>query len=111
MSTHEPHDPDHVATRPIARIALGSALVFFASLGVAWALLPRATAETPRPAPATIGSLETTPILDGDRGRQIASAQRAELDRWRWIDRDAGLAEMPIERAIDRLLDGGGTEP
>ena len=101
------HEPDSVASRPIARILIGSAIVFLVSIAAAIAILPPAAAETPRPAPLVIGSIETTPILDGDRGRHIQAAQRAELEHGRWIDRDAGLVEVPIDLAIERLLDGG----
>jgi hypothetical protein len=103
------HEPDVIAGRPVAKIAVGAMLVLALSVVAALALLSPAAAETPRIAPLVIGSIETTPILDGDRGRHIAAAQRAELERGRWVDRDAGIVDLPLDLAIDRLLaqDGG----
>ncbi|HEY2367776.1 MAG TPA: hypothetical protein VGH87_15370, partial [Polyangiaceae bacterium] len=41
----------------------------------------------------------TSPGLDRNAGRA------RDLDRYRWIDRDAGVAEIPIDRAIDLELE------
>ena len=105
------HEPDVIESRPLIKISIGALVILVVSVVVALAIMPRANAETPRLAPSTIGSIETTPILDGDRGRHIAASQRADLDRWHWVDRDAGVVDMPIDLAFDRLLATDGGEP
>lgn len=99
------HEPDIIASRPIGAVAIGSVVIVALSVVAALALLRPAAAETTRVAPPTIGSIETTPILDGDRGRHIAAAQRDALEHGRSVD--GGLVELPIDQAIDLLLDGG----
>lgn len=109
--SEEVRDPDVVESRSIGAVAVGSAVIFALSLGAVVILLRPAAAEPSGPAPAVIGSLETTPILDGDRGRHIAAGERAGLTRWRWVDRDAGVVDMPLDLAVDRLLEKDGGAP
>lgn len=48
--------------------------------------------------------LQATPELD------LASLQRAEqlrLESWQWIDRDAGMARIPVAEAIERVAAQG----
>lgn len=104
MSESQRHEPDLVASRSIGYVLLGSAVILALSIVLAVVLLQPHARETPRPAPLVMGSIETTPILDGDRGRHIAAAQRAELEHAHWVDRDAGVVDLPIDDAIDRLV-------
>lgn len=53
------------------------------------------------PHPAEIGQLEQSLLASSERGLQLRSAQRSALDRARWVDRDAGIVAIPIERAMD----------
>jgi hypothetical protein len=41
---------------------------------------------------------------------QVA-ASRAEAPRYRWLDRDAGIAEIPVERALELLATDGSSPP
>lgn len=79
-ATHEAHEPDRIASRRVLRIALGSALVFFASLGVAVWRMPHAPERT-----------TSAPPREDGRGQAQQREQRAALDR-------------DIDQAIDRLL-------
>jgi hypothetical protein len=36
-------------------------------------------------------------------GALLNEAERRSLERWGWVDRDAGLAVVPVERAMDWL--------
>ena len=58
----------------------------------------------PRPGPRTLAGLEQTPILAAEVGLDLHNAQRRELQAWGWADRDAGLARIPIDRAIDLVV-------
>jgi len=101
---------------PAKAIGLG-ALGFFASIGVAglllFGLLTVLTRETQGP-PATAVEvqriippeprLETAPAADR---QALEEAALAKLDGYRWIDRAAGIAQIPIGRAME-LLAGRG---
>lgn len=63
--------------------------------------------------PRATGTVETSLILATERGIALRAEQKKTLDRWGWVDRDAGVAQIPIERAMDvvaarpALADGG----
>jgi hypothetical protein len=59
----------------------------------------------PRAAGPTIAQVEQAPILGAAAGLDLQRAQRAELSRYRWVDRDAGVAGIPIERAMDLIVE------
>lgn len=108
---YEPHqEEDLVPSGPIVRISIVSVLVgaigvFFAGLIVIAAtgsLAPRVTGPGgTKPAPREIGELEQTQIWKTERGIDLRDAQRGELDRWGWADRDHHVARIPIDEAID----------
>jgi hypothetical protein len=89
----------------LASIVIGALGVFFAGLIVVantGSLRPSfAGPHGPRPAPVEISRIEQTPIGTAQRGVDLLSAQRRELESWGWIDRKAGIAKIPIERAMD----------
>lgn len=59
---------------------------------------------SPRRAPAQLGLAEQTPIETTERGLSLRKAQQRKLEQYGWVDRDAGLARIPIERAMDQVL-------
>jgi hypothetical protein len=58
----------------------------------------------PQPAAAQIAGVEQTPVSETRAGLDLEGVQRQRLDRWGWADRDAGLATIPIDRAIDHVV-------
>ena len=58
-----------------------------------------------QPAESQISQVEQTPIGDARRGLDLREAQERELERWGWVDRQAGRATIPIETAIDVLVE------
>lgn len=114
----EPHqEEDLVPTGPIVRISIASVLVgaigvFFAGLIVIAAagdLAP--TAAGPggtRPAPKEIGEIEQTQIWKSERGIDLRNAQRQELERWGWADRDHHVARIPIDEAMNLVVQQEG---
>lgn len=103
-------DPDVVDRRKITAVTVVSLAVMVVAVMVSWALLerwsttPAAPPPPPRPAPATIGTLEQSLILDTRRGQALREEQEAALQRFGWADRDAGVATIPIEIAIDMYV-------
>lgn len=73
----------------------------------------RATREDPPRPPLSAGDaprlppeprLQTTPVADLQR---IRRDERARLETYGWIDRTAGTVHMPIDRAMQLLLERG----
>lgn len=98
---------DHVEGGPIAKSLLGLVAIGVAAIAVATLLVghpPEGVA--PGPAPRTIGSIEQTPITGTAVGLELRDRQRESLETWRWVDRDAGVAAIPIERAM-QIVSGG----
>lgn len=101
--------PDRLADRKIAAVTVGSIAITTIALVVAWVLLEqwappeRHEGGAPPPAPSTIATLEQSLILHTERGEELHQRQRASLTRLGWVDRDAGIARIPVERAIDVL--------
>jgi hypothetical protein len=57
---------------------------------------------SPRAAGSAIGQIAQTPLFGAAaEGLTLRQEQRAELSRYRWVDKDAGLAAIPIEQAMD----------
>jgi hypothetical protein len=48
-----------------------------------------------------IAHIHQTPIWGPAHGLELRDRERDELSRYGWVDRDAGLAAIPIERAMD----------
>jgi hypothetical protein len=100
-------EPDELPGRKLLVITVSSFVAMTVALVVSWALLDRWGAPArggAHPAPSTIGGLEQTLIVDSKRGLDLRREQKASLERWGWVDRDAGVARIPIERAIELVL-------
>ena len=52
------------------------------------------------------GTPEQTPIETSERGLALRTEQREQLTGYGWVDRDAGIVRIPIERAIDLRAQG-----
>jgi hypothetical protein len=61
---------------------------------------PLATTRQPPPAPR----LQVTPIQDLQAMR---AAEEALLHEYAWVDRNRGIVRIPIDRAIDLLIEQG----
>ena len=109
-------EDDTLPSGRLVRIGLTGVAVGVAGVAVATLLmvatvgLPspnRSHAEPPLPAPRRISGVEQTPIGPTRDGEDLRDSQRRELESLGWVDRDAGIAHIPIERAMDLVV----TEP
>lgn len=66
----------------------------------------QALAAPPPGADGAIAHIEQAPILGAAEGLDLRRQQREQLSRYRWVDRDAGLVAIPIERAMDLVERG-----
>lgn len=102
-------EKDHLPSKRIAAIGVVTLVISTISVGVA-TLLVRAEGAPASYAPHMPGTIDPT---DFDHVRVVADevdAQVSALQRWGWSDRDAGLAEIPIEDAIDLLARQGARD-
>ena len=98
---------DHIEGGPIAKILLALIAIGVVAIGASTCLLGHApVTAAPRVAPRTIGSIEQTQITGTAVGLELHDRQRAALDSWGWVDRDAGVATIPIERAMGIVAGG-----
>jgi hypothetical protein len=117
MSPHdfEVHQElDEVRTRAlvaigIASIVVGTIGVFFAGVIVSLVVGSLRPDQAPRGGPAavprTLSGIEQTPIWQTSAGEDLRDRQRRELERWSWVDRNAGVANIPIDRAMDLVVE------
>ncbi len=109
-------EDDLIAGRPLVKVALlaigvGLMGVFFSAVlletntGGIRGHLPYGA--SPRSAGTSIAHIEQTPLFGAASGLELHHRQREELSRYRWVDRDAGLAAIPIERAMDIVVQQG----
>lgn len=114
MSTKrwEPKDAD-VPMLLLLGLLLVIATIFFALLsgGLFRVLSLRKDASDPRP-PAMARQREgpSEPLLQVSPSADLAkyqAAQQQALHRYGWIDRPHGIVRLPIERAMDLLLERG----
>lgn len=104
-------EPDRIPT--VWLLGLTALTVCVSALGVltAYEMLRRDPASHPVNAPVSSAALgpgtpERTPIEATERGIALRRAQRKELETYGWVDRDAGIAHIPIERALDLRAQG-----
>jgi hypothetical protein len=98
---------DRVPLRGGLLIVLIAVLVSAGAVGVS-ALLAGARARAARvvlPRAAATSMPEQSLVERTERGVALRDAQRAELDKYEWLDRDAGIVRIPVERAIDLVAE------
>lgn len=108
---HLPQEPDRVPG--LRLLSLASAAVLVGALGVLISGL-MLRHELPRKAPTRAfadqafrpGTPEQTPIETTERGLTLRQAQQKQLAQYGWVDRDAGIVRIPIERAIELRVQG-----
>ena len=102
MSGPLEQQPDQLRTRMISLAGVGLVAIIVALVVVAWILVvpPSAAAHSPEhESPLEHGLYDQA--TGGDDAR-AAGAQR--LERYEWIDRNARVVRIPIERAIDAVV-------
>lgn len=112
---HPPAEEDRVHSRTIVLVGVAALVVFFvASLAAIGAmrrqqrqLLP----EGPAPMPellgsAKIGLLEQRLFEHSNQAEAWRAAQRRRLESYGWVDPAKGVVRMPVERAMQLVLEG-----
>jgi hypothetical protein len=101
---------DSVSSKRVFGLLLLALVIGAMSVAQSTNILDRTESHAPTGvasvAPRTIGIIEQTPIEETAVGLELRARQRRDLDQWN-VDRDAGIAQIPIERAFDLLLEKG----
>lgn len=110
------HEPTDVSLKGVTRIAILSFAVIFAILAMVYGIwrgfeywaadkreLPPLSAYTPgkdRLPPAPL-------IITDEPGtlRQLRTEEKQILEHYSWVDKNQGIVRVPIERAIDLLVE------
>jgi hypothetical protein len=118
---YEPHqEEDLVPSSAVVRISIVSLLagalgVFFAALVVVAAtgsLAPRVQGSGGAgPAPKEIDEIEQTQIWKSRRGIDLRNSQLEELGRWGWADREHHVARIPIDEAMNLVVQQEAASP
>jgi hypothetical protein len=109
------HETRDISIRGVALFGLSLAVLLAGSLGLmAWLLdifdvapeghgprgAPLAAAPPRLPGP----QLQTSPTRDM---QEMVRAENARLQSYAWVDRDAGIARIPIDRAMELVVQQG----
>jgi hypothetical protein len=119
MSVHEPHghggsdvrsEEDRIGTVAILAVGVGSLLVFLLA-GFVVTRYYLGAVRDPRPFPAEVGQskigmVEQEQFEVAVRGERDLVTRRERLGSFGWVDRPAGVAHMPIDRAMELVARG-----
>jgi hypothetical protein len=108
LETHgdEKFQSPAVATRPVLLFAVGALLLLAAAIGGLQAIYYREVPVQHYPAPETFPQPRVAPG-EAEELRQLEAKQRSRLEGYHWIDRQQGLVQIPIERAMQLLAQQG----
>jgi hypothetical protein len=98
------HESPEIATRRTALVSAAIAGALLAVLGLAAAVLGL-LGGTPEP---VVQALPPAPRLAGDPRRDLLALRQREdalLTQYAWVDRDAEVVRIPIERAMQALVE------
>ena len=109
------HESSDVRIRPIATFVFGLFLAVVVVLGAMGALFRYFAGHQPRPevrpSPLVRATqtppeprLQASPSADG---RAVRAREEQLLSTYGWIDRNAGVVRIPIDRAIDLMVQKG----
>lgn len=98
-------EEDRVRGRRLLLVLAAAAVITAAALGfAAWLLRAAGGASAPAPDAPPAGLVEQTPTPASARGLALRHQQRRELDGWSWVDRDAGIARIPVDVAVRLVI-------
>ncbi len=106
MSTEMARETPAVATRTVLYVALGFLAFVAVSLVALHAYFVSSVSGSAftRPQSFPAPQLQTDPRTDRAR---LEAAQKELLESYAWVDRDKGIARIPITRAMRLIVDKG----
>jgi hypothetical protein len=110
-------EEDRIASGRVVAVGIGALVVFLLASAVTVAYLRvRQGEHPPLPVPpeigrSKIGMVEQQPFATAFRGERDRAARLERLRSYGWVDRGAGVAHVPIDRAMDLVLKGVRAAP
>jgi hypothetical protein len=107
---HEQSDADVASLFRIAIVLfLSTAAIFLVIWILMRVLVTRDLANQPTPAPQTAGAFPEPRLEVQPSGQleKLRADEEQQLNSYGWIDRNAGIARIPIDRAIQLILARG----
>jgi hypothetical protein len=99
----------HLAAIRLGALAIAAGIVF--ALAGSWMLLRwLGPATNTASAPAAIPAPRLQPAPQQERVRYFAEKER-RLATWGWVDRDAGIAHIPLDEAMRLMAARAGANP
>jgi len=114
--TPPPSDRGQLPALLIALVAGGWLLLVVVSLLAArWWEVRSRPASRAGPSPVMghreVADVNQSPFALDDKATRLRGEQRSRLDGYGWVDRDAGLIHLPVERAMEQVLAEEGAGP
>ncbi len=101
-----PPESSAVSTRGVTWAAVGALLLLAVAIGafhiIYQASVPVKTVPPPQPFPQP-----RVDTQERDELQRLLAAQKKELETWRWANEDHTLVQVPIERAMELLVQEG----
>jgi hypothetical protein len=103
-------EKDAVRRRTITAVGAAGVIVTLVSIWISGLILSAETSGQPKAAKPSapgrqIGIVDQTLVEVENHGADVREAQRRELVRYGWADRDAGVAIIPVEKAMDLVVE------
>lgn len=105
-------EEDRIPMLPIVGVGVGALVIFFLASFVTLSYLHAKELERPLPpvppqiGQSKIGLVEQQLFETATRGKKDQDARRKLLDSYGWVDRDAGVVRIPIDRAMQLTAEG-----
>ncbi len=91
-------------TTVIVSVTLGGIAV--AGLVLRLTVGPAPAAPEAMAAAREVSGIEQSLVVNDSEGLRRSEAQRKELESYRWVDRQRGLVQIPIQRAMELVAQG-----
>ena len=124
MSTRPDLDPRDLSVKGIGGFGVGLVLILVVSAALMWwaSVFLRGLEEAKDPPPPALAEARVPytppgPRLQADPEAELVELRAREdliLESYAWVDREAGIAQVPIGRAMELLVetaDGGKVGP
>ncbi len=88
-------------------LVFGASVVVVSAVIVLWILPSRLAVETGAITgrPEHVGTLQTSLLAVTHTTEQDKQRDRASLEGYKWVDKNRGIVAIPIERAMDMLVE------
>lgn len=102
---HVRQQEDQLSRGKVVAVAAAGVIITVVSVLVAWwymelRVVGPLNAEPHAPPPPELGRVEQSRIDTTQRGIHLQQLQQRELQDWGWVDRQAGIARIPIDEAM-----------